>query len=169
MLLSGGIVEQDFLCKGDDRGGRLSQLQLAEHVAMIVVRRCVLGDERKNVLVANGNFWVGDLNAPTMIVRIQSEVGDGVGRIMFAEEKLAWVVGQRDALCWDLEVNFRWRWQRSTIEQHSYGLANSLRSRQRFGVDAKQIQYIASGALRDELLLSWRLIFSHLNVALRQD
>lgn len=164
--MSRGVVEQNFLRERDDRRRWLSRFHLAEHVALIVRRRSrFLRHESEDVLVADRNLRVGDLNAPAVVVGVEAEVGDRVAGIMFAEEQLARVVGQCDALRRDLEVNFRGCRQRSTFEQQLDGFAHSLRSRQRLRVNAEQIQNVARRALRHELL---RLIISVLDVALRE-
>lgn len=98
-------------------------------MTLIVMRSILLRDEGENVLIFHGNLRVGDMDAPTMIVRVEAEVGHSVARVVFAEEQLTRVVCQRDALLRDFEVNFSGCWQRPTLEQQPDGLANSLRSR----------------------------------------
>lgn len=167
MLLSRGVIEKNLLGERHDRRCGLSHLEFAENMTDIV-RRCVrlLGDESENVLIANGNLRVCDLNAPAVIIGIESAIGDACARIMLAEEKLTRVVGQCNSLLRDLEMNFSWCWQWASLEQHSDCFANSLRSRQRFGVGAKQVQDVASGALRHKLLLCRRREISLLDVTL---
>lgn len=165
MLLSRGVIEKDLLGERDDRRCGLPHLELAENVTNIVRRSVrLLGDESENMLIANGNLRVRDLHAPAVIVGIEAAVGDGSARIMLAEEKLTRVVGQCNSLLRDLEMNFSWCWQWASVEQHSDCFANSLRSRQRLGVGAKQVQDVASGTLRHKLLLCRRREISLLDV-----
>lgn len=105
------------------------------------------------MLVANRNLGVCDLNAPTMVIWVKPEVGYSIGRIVFAEEQLARIIGQRNALLSNLEVNLRRRWQWPAFKQQLYSLANSLRPGQRFRVNAEQIKYVTCCSLRNELQL----------------
>lgn len=106
VLLSRGVVEQDLLCEGHDGCRRLSRFQLAEDVTVIVGRsRRFLGDKGKDVLILDGDVGIADVHGPSVIVGIEAEVRDRVGRIVLAEEELARVVGQRDSLLRHFEVN----------------------------------------------------------------
>lgn len=170
MLLSRDIVKKNFLSEWDNSRCGLSCFEFAEDMALIVRRRRrFLGDKRKNVLVFDGHVRVLHVNAPAMVVRVESKVCDAVAWVVFAEEQLSWVIRQRYSLWSDFNMNFGRFRQWSTLKQHTNRFANCLRSRQRFRVDAEEIKNIASSALRHQLKLCWWWEISLLNIPFWQN
>ena len=96
-----------------------------------------------NVLFAKRPSGVGD-EIPGALLGVEAAIADIVRRIVPAEEELAGVIGERDALRRDLEVHDRRVGHGLLLEQHSYGLLYGLRSGQRFRVQCEEVEHVTS-------------------------
>lgn len=99
--------------------------------------------QQQNSLCTKRSSGIVADKVPGSFLRVQAAVANIVRWIMPPEEELAGIVGQRNALSGNLEVNDRRCRQRFLVEERRYSFLNSLRSGQRLGVDRKEVQNVA--------------------------
>lgn len=62
------------------------------------------------MLVLDGDIRISYVHRPSMVVWIKAEVRNRVGRVVLPEEELTRIIGQRDSLLRNFEMNLGWRW-----------------------------------------------------------